>query len=216
MVPESIEMQANELERLAGEGGLIAYFGYGSLVNPKTHRTNVLHFERAQLRGFARRWQARPDPADLPIALLSSAPSTVDDELDGLLVFDRAENLPALDDREAGYDRLDLSPNDLVLRSGGALPNCPLYVYSGRAPFAPDSEHFILQSYLDAVLQGYLHQYGEHGARNFVERTADFDTALITDRNEPHYPRSVELSADEIIHFDALTSFMKRTSATSL
>lgn len=215
MAPVSVDMQADELETPVGEGGLIAYFGYGSLVNPNTHRTKVLHYERAQLRGFARTWQARPDPAELPIALLSSARSNVDDVLDGLLVFDRAENLPALDAREAGYDRLSVTHEELVLASGSAMPNCPLYIYTGRTPFAPESEHFILQSYLDAVLQGYLHQYGEQGARNFVVRTAAFDTALMTDRNEPHYPRAVNLSPDEITHIDGLTDFMKRTKAPS-
>lgn len=203
------------MDRLAGEGDLIAYFGYGSLVNANTHRTNVLHYERAQIRGFARTWQARPDQAELPIALLSSAPSTANDILEGLLVFDRAENLPALDAREAGYDRLDLTPEDLALVSGGAIPDCPLYVYSGRKPFAPENEHFILQSYLDAVLQGYLHQYGEQGARGFIERTAAFDTALMTDRNEPHYPRSVKLSFDEVSLIDELTGFMKRAGSPS-
>lgn len=208
-------MLVEQLEQMAGEGGLIAYFGYGSLVNPNTHRTNVLHYERAQLRGFARTWQARPDPAELPIALLSSGPSAADDVLDGLLVFDRAENLMALDEREAGYDRLNVAPADLALVNGKTIPNCPIYVYSGRTPFAPENEHFILQSYLDAVLQGYLHQYGEQGARGFVERTAGFDTALLEDRNEPHYPRAVNLSLEEITYIDGITSFMKRAEAPS-
>ena len=213
MAPVSIDMDLDELKQLANEGGLIAYFGYGSLVNPHTHRTNVLHYERAQLSGFARTWQARPDQADLPIALLSSSPSKPEDELDGLLVFDRIENLPALDEREAGYDRLELSSNSLALAGGRDLPECPLYVYSGRPPLAPEREHFILQSYLDAVLQGYLHQYGEQGAFRFMTRTAAFDTTLLADRKEPHYPRAVNLAAEEITLIDGLTKLMKRTSA---
>lgn len=205
-------MQLDELEELAGEGKLIAYFGYGSLVNPATHRTNVLHYERAHLQGFARRWQGRPDVADAPIALLSSAPSNANDMLDGLLVFDLLENLPALDAREAGYDRLVVERADLELPNGNELPDCPLYVYSGRKPAAPDKEHFILQSYLDAVLQGYIHQYGPEGADNFIARTAAFDTKLLTDRDKPHYPRSVQLSYEEVAHIDALTDFMIRSS----
>lgn len=205
-------MQSDELAELAKEGGLIAYFGYGSLVNPATHRTNVLHYERARLRGFSRQWQGRPDSADQPIALLSSAPSNADDLLDGLLVFDRLENLTALDEREAGYDRLDVQRSDMFLVNGNVLPDCPLYVYSGRKPASPDKEHFILQSYLDAVLQGYLHQYGIEGARNFIVRTSAFDTKLLTDRDSPRYPRAVELSHEEAAHIDALTDFMKHAS----
>lgn len=209
-------MEADELERLADEGELIAYFGYGSLVNPKTHRTNVVRCERAQLRGFSRTWQARPEPADRPIALLSCARSNIDNELEGLLVFDRVENLPSLDEREAGYDRMSIGREDLVLTSGSTLPNCPIYVYTGRAPFAPERDHFILQSYLDAVLQGYLHQYGVQGTRNFIERTAAFDTALLADRHEPLYSRSVKLSPDEMKHIDGLTGFMKRAAMSGL
>lgn len=203
-------MEWTDLVERAAHGDLIAYFGYGSLVNPATHRTNVLHYERAQLRGFARTWQARPDAAIEPIALLSSAPSSAEDVLDGLLVFDYRENLPHLDEREAGYDRLDVDPSDLVLYGDKALPDMPLHVYSGRAPYRPDQPHYILQSYLDAVLQGYLHQYGDEGARNFIKRTACFDTGLFTDREAPQYPRSVRLSETEMALFDEITGFMQR------
>lgn len=201
---------SEDIHRLAEEGALIAYFGYGSLVNPNTHRTNIVHYERAQLRGFARSWQARPDASDMPIALLSASSSQPTSVLDGLLVFDYSENLTSLDEREAGYDRLQLTSDQLSLAGDGKLPNCPLYVYSARVPFAPNQPHSILQSYLDAVLQGYLHQYGEDGARNFIERTARFETPLLEDRDAPHYPRAVKLSADEAAFIDALTGFMTR------
>lgn len=202
-------MEWETLVERAGDGDLIAYFGYGSLVNPATHRTNVLHYERAQLRGFTRTWQERPDESDEPIALLSSAPSSREDLLDGLLVFDFAENLPLLDEREYGYDRLNVASEDLTLHGDKVLPEMPLYVYSGRAPYNADEPHYILQSYLDAVLQGYLHQYGEEGVHNFMKRTARFDTALFTDRAVPRYPRDVILSDSEQTLFDHVTSFMQ-------
>lgn len=202
----------NAVEERARKGDLIAYFGYGSLVNPATHRTNVLHYERAQLRGFSRYWQERPDPSNEPIALLSSAPSNPDDVLDGLLVFDYLENLPLVDEREYGYDRLDVLPANLKLYDEKALPDIPLYVYSGRAPHNAETPHYILQSYLDAVLQGYLHHYGETGVRDFVERTARFDTALFTDRTAPRYPRHVKLTDKEQILFDQITSFMRKAA----
>lgn len=209
-------MDIEQLHNLANSGDLIAYFGYGSLVNPLTHRTNVIHYERAALRGFARHWQARPDGGQAPIALLSAAPTEQANVLHGLLVFDYAENLPFLDERESGYDRLTLTSEQLALVSGNALPNCPLYVYSGRAPFAPEKQHFILQSYLDAVLQGFLHQYGEDGVEGFVANTANFDTTLLLDRDRPNYPRPVTLSASEVELIDRLTEFMARAPAQEL
>ncbi len=209
----STDMEVKDLHRLAGQGDLIAYFGYGSLVNPKTHRTNVVRHVRARLHGFARKWQARPEDVEFPVALLSSYPTESQDTVDGLLIFDSVESLPSLDEREAEYDRLELSPDRLSMPDSAVLPDCPIYVYTGRAPYTPEKEHFILQSYLDAVLQGYLHLYGEDGARNFVARTAAFDTKLLLDRHEPHYSRSVELSSGEMALIDEMTGFMNRTTA---
>lgn len=198
---------------VAADGEVIAYFGYGSLVNPNTHRTNIIDYERATLSGFRRTWQARPDDGDYPIALLSSSPGIDDDVLDGLLIYDLKENLGLLDEREAGYDRIEVAPNQVEV-TGGQIPrDCPIYVYCGRAPFDPKRQHYILQSYLDAVLQGYLHQYGEVGVRGFVETTARFETPLLMDRTTPLYPRAVELGADEASLFDDLTQFMRKTDS---
>ena len=47
------------IEALAREGALIAYFGYGSLVNRATLRTNVVGAGRARLKGWRREWQGR-------------------------------------------------------------------------------------------------------------------------------------------------------------
>ncbi len=196
---------------MAARGEIVAYFGYGSLVNPATHRTATVHCERAHLRGYRRAWQERPDEAEHPIALLTAAPEPDEAiELSGLIVFDRAENLPAVDEREAGYDRLALAPDRLRLdRPDAALPDMPIYVYRARAPARPETVHHILQSYLDAVLQGYLHQFGPEGARAFVRHTARFDTPVLRDRDEPLYPRAVRLSGDERGFIDALTADLR-------
>lgn len=194
------------LEALAGEGKLVAYFGYGSLVNPDTHRTRILGHTRAVVTGWGRRWQARPDIHEHPIALLSAmrAPGN---RLDGLLVFDHADNLPSVDEREAGYNRHALSSGDLETE----LPipaGCPLYIYEARKPVRPDHPHVILQSYLDAVLQGYRRQYGADAVDRFVAVTEGFDTPLLTDRNDPLYPRAVVLTDEERAHIDGVQALM--------
>lgn len=213
MAPGSEPVDHRALHDLADRGELIAYFGYGSLVNRLTHRTNIIHYERAGLAGFSRSWQERPDKADHPIALLTGAPDEhASGMLDGLLVFDHAANLAALDERESGYDRLEITSDQLALHDGGfELPACDLYVYSARTPANPDQPHYILQSYLDAVLQGYLHQYSRSGAAAFVERTKRFDTPVFTDRNTPLYPRAVMLSGEEQVLIDKLTGHLAFT-----
>ena len=109
-----MKMPLDDINTLAAAGELIAYFGYGSLVNPATHRTPVLGYVPAKLRGWRRAWVARSDwDRTLPIALLSASPSHGDDLLDGLLVFDHVSSLPSLDEREVGYQRHQISLADL-------------------------------------------------------------------------------------------------------
>ena len=88
-------------------GGLIAYFGYGSLANPATHRTPVSDWTVAELKGWRRRWVPRPAMPGFPAALLSVEPSP-GCVIAGLLIEDTVESLPALDRRERHYERVAL------------------------------------------------------------------------------------------------------------
>jgi hypothetical protein len=192
-----------DLRELASRGELVAYFGYGSLVNRGTHRTEIVHAVAARLIGWRRCWRPRPDMPGFPAALL-----TVREEegfvCDGLLIFDHARNLAAIDAREARYRRV---PVPLArLEAAIELPEgCPVYVYQAESDVPPHPEPpMILQSYLDAVLQGFLAVHGEAGVRRFIEETEGFDTPLHPDRLTPAYPRAVLLSEEEQALFDAL------------
>ncbi|APH72421.1 hypothetical protein BSQ44_14435 [Aquibium oceanicum] len=185
-----------DLADLASSGKLVAYFGYGSLVNRATHRTEIVHAVPARLRGWRRIWRPRPDMPGFPAALLSVRRDP-DAICDGLLVFDRAENLAAVDEREARYRRLPVEIE--ALETEEPVPSgVPVYVYEAD----PDIPHHpeppkILRSYLDAVLQGFLAEHGEDGMRRFIEETEGFDTPLHDDRHAPLYPRAVMLNGHE-------------------
>jgi hypothetical protein len=179
--------------------GLVAYFGYGSLVNRATLRTAIVDAVPARLLGWRRHWRPRPDMPGFPAALL-----TVRREegagCDGLLVVDRAENLAAVDAREARYRRVELAAAEL--EAAGALPDCPTYVYVADPdiPSHPEPPR-ILRSYLDAVMQGFLVEHGEAGLRRFLAETHGFETVIHEDRAAPAYPRAVALTPDEIALF---------------
>lgn len=207
-------MDQGALERLATRGELIAYFGYGSLVNPNTHRTKIAGYANARLRGWQRRWTARPDVHPEPIALLTASPDATSQQwLRGLLVFDHVDHLPALDAREAGYDRRLLEGKGVVEVAGISVPErCPIYVYEGRAPARPEIEHVILQSYLDAVLQGYAQRYDEKAVGEFVSSTRAFHMPILRDRSMPRYPRHVALSDDERAVIDRATAHLTFTN----
>ena len=194
-IPENVRSTAGSC--------LVAYFGYGSLVNKATHRTEIVDAFPARLLGWRRCWRPRPDMPGFPAALL-----TVRREegavCDGLVVVDRLENLAAVDLREARYRRLPVAARELEISS--ALPaGCPVYVYEAETTVPPHPEPpKILQSYLDAVLQGFLAIHGEAGVRRFLAETHGFETPVHADRSAPAYPRSVMLSDAEQTLFDAL------------
>ncbi|WP_110030888.1 gamma-glutamylcyclotransferase family protein [Hoeflea marina] len=199
-----------DLHALARTGDLIGYFGYGSLVNRATLRTEIVAAWPARLKGWRRYWRAQPDIGstgvedgpDGPRPSLLTAGRAQGAAIDGLLVFDRRLNLGAVDAREAHYHRREIAAEDLQLAPGLALPGCPLYVYEARAelPELPGG-HAILGSYLDAVLQGFHREFGPDGVRRFIAETDEFHTPIHDDRHEPRYPRNVILSDEERLLF---------------
>lgn len=181
----------------------MAYFGYGSLVCRATHRTEIVHAVPARLNGWRRYWRPRPDMPGFPAALL-----TVREEAgagcDGLLVFDRAENLAAIDAREARYRRVAVEPGALALR-GERPADCPVWLYVAQEELPPHPEPpTILQSYLDAVMLGFLREHGEAGLDRFLTETHLFHLPIHADRQAPIYPRAVALEAELAGRFDAL------------
>ncbi|WP_419912886.1 gamma-glutamylcyclotransferase family protein [Hoeflea sp.] len=180
--------------------GLVAYIGYGSLVNRTTLRTDYVSAQRVSLHGWRRCWRPRmkgdPIVSKRRTSLLS-ARRVAGSVIEGLLVFDRAENLPAVDRREATYDRIRV-PEAAVRALDEDLPDCPIYVYEARTNTADhDPHHPILQSYLDAVLQGFLREFGRNGVHSFLDSTDGFERSVHADRHDPVYPRAVELLEHE-------------------
>jgi hypothetical protein len=62
---------------------------------------------------------------------------------------------------------------------------------------ADADDHPILLSYIDVVVQGYLHMHGHDGVAHFFETTDGWDTLILNDRADPIYPRHQTLSAQE-------------------
>jgi hypothetical protein len=199
------------LENFTAQGELVGYFGYGSLVNRLTLTTRVVAAFPVRLRGWRRTWRPRPDMgAEVAGGLspsLLTAHRAPESAIDGLLVIDRSENLPSIDAREFRYHRRDLSMTDFEFQGPAPDLVCDLHVYEARAELPPVPEVSpILRSYLDAVMQGFLREFGEPGLHRFVAETDAFHTPIHEDRHAPLYPRAVTLSAEEIALFDRALS----------
>lgn len=186
------------LER-AEQDAIVGYFGYGSLVNENTLRTKYIASIPATLQNWQRMWDV-PTGTDFGsqnISLLTARPAD-NTMTTGVIVFDLASNLPQVDEREHNYDRRKLEIQHLEGSPMlGEIP-CDFYVYEAhKNENPPDERPPILQSYLDAVLQGFFKIYGEEGVEHFISDTANFHTPIFDDRQTPKYPRSVSLTQPE-------------------
>ena len=179
---------------------LVGYFGFGSLVNKHTLRTRYVDIVPATLNGWRRHWQARTDTLEQDVALLSIH-QDAQCSIKGMLVIDLRENLPLVDEREFGYSRLRLEADHLELPEGFDPPE-ELYVYVANEAVDVEDTGALLQSYMDAVLQGFRNEYGDDGVMHFVETTTGFDRRILFDRATPLYPRHVSLVDEERALFD--------------
>lgn len=165
------------------------FFGYGSLVNRKTH--DYGNAIPARARGWRRIWR---HTALRPVAFLTAIPDPGSD-IEGLIAPVPNGDWRALDAREHAYDRVQLQ--DL---HGHALPFAPdvaIYAIAPDKHGAPSMAHPVLLSYLDVVVQGYLAEFGPQGVARFFQTTDGWDAPILDDRAHPHYPRHQALSAPE-------------------
>ncbi len=188
--------------------GLIAYFGYGSLVNIETLRTRYVAAYPARLKGWRRHWQSRASGdagTEGKMPALLSVHRNDDTVIDGMLIIDHSAHLRDLDEREVHYSRVNVNEDLVDLAGCSELKSIPpenRFVYV--ATMVDDDRSPLLQSYLDAVMQGFLNAHGQTGLSRFIETTTGFDREIIMDRDKPLYPRAVTLSSREKLSFDRL------------
>ncbi len=164
------------------------FFGYGSLVNRATH--DFPRAAPARVRGWARMWK-RTKLRQVAFLTAVEAPGV---EIDGLIAAVPNADWAALDLREHAYHRL---PVKEISHALGALPEIQIYRTKPENDTDASTEHPILLSYLDTVIQGYLREFGTAGAHAFFATTSGWDTSVLDDRDAPVYPRAQVLSASE-------------------
>ncbi|MFP7570025.1 gamma-glutamylcyclotransferase family protein [Marivita sp. S2033] len=165
------------------------FFGYGSLVNRKTHSFTPVHASR--ITGWRRVWQRA---ATRPAAFLSVIRDS-DAQIDGVIAPVPNDDWVALDTREFSYDRVAVT--DAVTHTAQAVRDISIYAIPPETAATPDREHPILLSYIDAVLQGYLQEFGEDGATRFVHTTEGWASPVRNDRADPVYSRAQRLTLAE-------------------
>lgn len=207
-------------QSLGQESATFWYVGYGSLINRRT-RASVMRIIPIMLTGFRREWSYRNWGAEVSAEQMQIkagfSPSTAlnvvpqqDAEICAVLVEESLENLPSLDLRESGYERVSLPEGQIqpIAADHGVewSPDQLFYIYQATAAhyhFA-DADYPILQSYVDVVMSGVIRKFTVEGAAEFVRTCAGFDRPIYNDRAAPIYPRALSLSAEELGVIDAI------------
>ncbi len=158
------------------------FFGYGSLVNRKTH--DYENCQTATISGWKRAWVRVPQRS---LSILTAVPSK-GGEISGLIASVPNADWAALDEREMQYNRGTV----LIAAEPVAIYEIPL---ENRG--VPTDENPILLSYLDVVVQGYLREFGETGVQEFFETTENWHAPILNDRTDPLYPRAQRLTNSE-------------------
>ncbi|OAN71187.1 hypothetical protein A8B78_20355 [Jannaschia sp. EhC01] len=164
------------------------FFGYGSLVNRKTHA--YPQAVQAHVRGWRRMWKGT---VLREVAFLTAEPDSTG-EISGLIAAVPGADWTALDVREAAYARHGVGE---IRHDHSHETDLDIQIYAVEPELVDTKEHPILLSYLDTVVQGYLAEFGEAGARSFFETTGGWHHPIRDDRADPIYPRATVLSVEE-------------------
>lgn len=178
------------------------FFGYGSLVNRRTH--GFAEAYRASITGWRRAWR---HTSSREVAFLTAVPEA-GAAMEGLIAAVPGADWKALDEREWAYERHPVG--HLVAHEAGREVHVEVYAVAAHRAAPPSVRHPILLSYVDTVVQGYLHTYGEAGAERFFASTEGWDAPVLNDRAAPRYPRSQELT---VIERDFVNAHLARYGA---
>lgn len=170
------------------------FFGYGSLANRKTHA--YPQAQKATLRNWRRTW-VRTDLREVVFLSIHPAPGH---SIDGLIAAVPGADWAALDAREAGYTRF--AATDHIAHNSDASEIAAYQIPNDR--LRRDGSHCMLLSYLDVVVQGFLHEFGQEGAEAFFATTDNWDTPVHDDRGAPLYSRAQDLTRHEQKRVDQL------------
>jgi len=172
----------------------ITYFGYGSLVNVETLAEGATAVP-GTLAGWVREWRIwGTNQIGRGVCTLSVGQET-GSEIRGVLVREPKEGLSALERREHKYHAVHGIGERFSHENDGRSGPEDMFLFKSKPEHYGwgDDDHPILQSYIDCVLAGFHAHWGEEGVRHFLETTRGWHVPVLFDRDNPIYPRAIEL-----------------------
>ena len=179
-------------------------FGYGSLVNGRTLPADAQSV-RVRVHGWRRAWRLTVGLSGRPRCTLTVVPDQASAIL-GTVVAQPQHHESALKKREALYERHELEDAavDWLDDRPDEWPDPFVHVGVTEHRRSGDKDHPVLLSYVDTVMAGFLHRFGEDGPQHFAETTLDWHVPVLNDRSAPHYSRAISLTDDERARVDDL------------
>ena len=184
-------------------------FGYGSLICPDSRALTAPSVADRQaipvnVQNVERTWAKKSlrGMTSMGVRFRQGA------ECVGVLVPVNDDELSQFDEREVGYDRFELQPEDILpipflddehyentfLATGEQPPQ--IWVYVQQDPVPASENHPIVQSYVDIILRGCL-GISEEFAQEFMRTTKGWDPAELSDDDSSRSDETVASDSDE-------------------
>ncbi len=181
------------------KGDWMYIFGYGSLINKYSrNRTgNTGKSYPVLVNGLQRAW-GNVD-GSYPIAPLVVKPGK--GVCNGVLIEVDEQGLRDFDQREHGYQRIQISAEQIELLENTDLTITePVWVYINTRALSPCEQYPITQTYVDTVIAGCL-SVSYQFAEMFVATTSGWQHPYCNDRHKPKYGNlaGVDDNARELI-----------------
>jgi hypothetical protein len=145
--------------------------------------------------GYLRTWNDRAPSGFTALGLRRARSDEPGRTINGVIYPVVGTDMAHFDAREAGYVRVEIPPGDIEAVGWQRLPDSGhiwVYVPIGAANGdqdlpGPDAAFPMLQSYIDAVIQGGL-EYGPDFAREIIETTDGWNQFWLNDRELARRP----------------------------
>jgi cation transport regulator ChaC len=220
-------------------------FGFGSIINTATHapwlskqvdessdnKNHSITLPGQQARilasfGYRRGWNFRSNTGFTALGITKDEEQATD--INGVVFRITQEMLADFDRREVGYDRVEITKDDLKLISPGSSKegeevenlmgksgsrNGKVWVYIPQEAYEANEDHPILQSYVDTVMQGCLEWGGEQMAMEFVATTSNWSPYFLNDTPSSRRPwlfRKEYNTIDRILSQNPVTHYADR------
>jgi hypothetical protein len=202
--------------------------GYGSLINSASRNsTATAPIPAIPVRvkaafDYIRTWNERGKLSHFTaLGLRKPRPGENASSINGVLYPVDAADLAKFDQRERGYQRVEVPPAEIEAVGWQPLPtNGHFWIYvpravaqaapgAGGAFMAPDADYPIVETYVDIVVEGGL-EYSPEFAREIIATTDGWSRFWLNDREVAHRPWVHDPSAMKV---DQLLASVPATAA---